>query len=442
MNIWKLILFSSVLLTLPLHVSEANEANVQKLMEVSGLQHQINQLPDIIIESARTQSNDRMFIKAFESIVRDEIRINRMSALVKKSVADGLRSGDYDQILKWWKSPLGQQIVELENSFSTPKGLRDFERWLKTQKGPLASSRYLNVLEKLDKAVRATEISTAIGESVIESMLLATLDNNSSAQRKNQIISDAKNSVRNSVKPSTMAMFAYIYKDLKISELAEYVRYCESSAGRRFHDAGNNGLASELQEKMSRIGVQIAQNLKESQNKTAIAQETPESMETVSKEYALPDNGSFHLSAPKSWNDRINDSPELTLPAIEFNPNAGDKFSVLITPMWTKKTNDLPDNEALKDHIQSAANKALPNAVESQIVIRNIDGLSAYGFYYLATDRAPKPGEYKYMTQGIVRTGDLLLGFTILTNDGQDDIIQTAIKMIKNSYHKEEGLSL
>jgi hypothetical protein len=39
------------------------------------------------------------------------------------------------------------------------------------------------------------------------------------------------------------------------------------------------------------------------------------------------------------------------------------------------------------------------------------------GYYYSLTDRAPGPGEYKYVTQGTLLTGELMVVFTFLHRD-------------------------
>jgi hypothetical protein len=49
---------------------------------------------------------------------------------------------------------------------------------------------------------------------------------------------------------------------------------------------------------------------------------------------------------------------------------------------------------------------------------------------FSATDRAPEPGGYLYMTQGAAAVGDLLVPFTILTNAGQKETVRGALKMI------------
>ena len=65
-------------------------------------------------------------------------------------------------------------------------------------------------------------------------------------------------------------------------------------------------------------------------------------------------------------------------------------------------------------------------------------GRSGPGYCFSATDRAPQPGEYKYLTQGIVRVGELSVTFTILTNDGQEAVVKQALEALKGA--RQEGI--
>jgi hypothetical protein len=57
--------------------------------------------------------------------------------------------------------------------------------------------------------------------------------------------------------------------------------------------------------------------------------------------------------------------------------------------------------------------------------------------YFSATDRAPKPGEYKFMTQGMLQVGELSVTFTILTNEGQELVIKQALDALKGAAQRE-----
>jgi hypothetical protein len=156
--------------------------------------------------------------------------------------------------------------------------------------------------------------------------------------------------------------------------------------------------------------------------------------ETNLRSYPLPDHGSIQFQVPSSWEDRLAQPPGRLPPTIEFSQKVGSAFSMLVTPMWPAKGNiKLPDGDNLRKSVQEGADRIASGAVEKMINLIELNGPSAYGYYFSVTDRAPKPGEYKYLTQGHVRVGDLMVIFTILTNDGQDKIISDGLALIKSS---------
>jgi hypothetical protein len=60
---------------------------------------------------------------------------------------------------------------------------------------------------------------------------------------------------------------------------------------------------------------------------------------------------------------------------------------------------------------------------------------SGPGFYFSATDQAPRPGDYKFLTHGVLKAGGLAVSFTILTRDGQEQIVRDALAMLKTARH-------
>lgn len=52
----------------------------------------------------------------------------------------------------------------------------------------------------------------------------------------------------------------------------------------------------------------------------------------------------------------------------------------------------------------------------------------------------PKPGEYKFMTQGIIRIWELMTAFTVLTNEGQEGIISNVLMMLKAANYNKKDL--
>ena len=83
--------------------------------------------------------------------------------------------------------------------------------------------------------------------------------------------------------------------------------------------------------------------------------------------------------------------------------------------------------------MQRGVDSAKTQAVEKELRVVEFQGRSGPGFYFAATDRAPKPDEYKLLTQDVVRVGELSVTFTILTNDGQDAVVKQALDALKGA---------
>ena len=151
----------------------------------------------------------------------------------------------------------------------------------------------------------------------------------------------------------------------------------------------------------------------------------------ASQNFALPGHGSLLLNVPQGWTSNIKQPPGGLPPTIEIGAHGDASFVVLVTAVWGNTPTDTPDDGKIRSIVASAAKSAEAQSVEKSLSLRNFVGSSGSGCYFRATDRAPKPGEWKYLTQGMIRTGAIALTFTILTNDGQASIEKSALEMIR-----------
>jgi hypothetical protein len=155
------------------------------------------------------------------------------------------------------------------------------------------------------------------------------------------------------------------------------------------------------------------------------------------REYSLPDHGSLQLNVSASWNDELRQPPDRGVPpTIAFNQDHGAPFEILITPLWPGKSGSvLPKAGELKHKVSETADQLKSQSIEKSVDVKELKKGTLLGYYFTLTDRAPKPGDFKYMTQGMMRVNDLLLVFTVLTNDGQGNIIEEALTMLKSADH-------
>lgn len=156
--------------------------------------------------------------------------------------------------------------------------------------------------------------------------------------------------------------------------------------------------------------------------------------EGESKKYPLPDNSSLQLSVPPGWQDEVHAKEGANPGSIFFTPRDGQAFKVIVTPIGRTKP-DANTPIQLRLAVQQAADKVKPQAAEPILTAEEFKGAPGPGYYFSASDAAPKEGEFKYLSQGMLLVGEIVVSFGILTNDGQTKVKEQAFSMLKGASH-------
>lgn len=156
--------------------------------------------------------------------------------------------------------------------------------------------------------------------------------------------------------------------------------------------------------------------------------------------FELPDHGILTLLVPDGWTGEMTQPRSQSPSTITMGPQSGPKFVIFIAAMRpTASVGKMPDENTIRSEVAEAAKTVASQSVEGALPIQEIKGLDGRGFYFAATDRAPKPGEAKNLTQGIIRVGEISLAFTVLTNDGQEAVVRSALDMLRTAVYRPHG---
>jgi hypothetical protein len=160
------------------------------------------------------------------------------------------------------------------------------------------------------------------------------------------------------------------------------------------------------------------------------------------KVFALPDNSKLELTIPPGWKEELkvdqgSKAKQGAAPAaVALTPRDGAPFEVFVQPVARQKPGTSADTAIhMRHNVQQAADKVKPSALEPYLPVEPLNGAPGQGYYFSATDREPKPGEYKYLTQGMLLVGDVVVSFSILTNDAQEKVKDQALAMLKSASH-------
>jgi hypothetical protein len=147
----------------------------------------------------------------------------------------------------------------------------------------------------------------------------------------------------------------------------------------------------------------------------------------------LLNRGAVLLSIPSAWREEVSRPNPDGPPTITLSPATSADFQVLITPIWPANTS-IPrlTPQSLRALVSSGADKTKSQALEKEIPVLDMVGSSVFGSYFSATDRAPKPGEYINLTQGILALEELRVTFTVLSNGDPAVALGPALKVLRS----------
>ena len=142
--------------------------------------------------------------------------------------------------------------------------------------------------------------------------------------------------------------------------------------------------------------------------------------------------GTLSLAVPDGWRQQLEKRQATT--TATFTPDAGNGFTVMVSPLPFVQGSSAPvTQDSVRRYVAASAEQAKAQSVESSIPLRSFPAGAAFGSYFSATDRAPKPGEYKYMTQGLIAIEGQPVAFTILTNGDAQAIVEPVLRMLQSA---------
>jgi hypothetical protein len=139
--------------------------------------------------------------------------------------------------------------------------------------------------------------------------------------------------------------------------------------------------------------------------------------------------GTVHLLAPKDWEPierhhiRFGTTFYRLVP-----PGKTFDFEILFNDLAHMRMDALVDKD-LEIYIESNMARHGPQSVEGKPKAIRF-GEKKDGVYARLTDRAPKPGEWLYFTQGVRLLGKDVVLFTLFSNDKDDATLKKALDIV------------
>jgi hypothetical protein len=230
-----LVLLLPLLATARLHAQQATSEELEALMAQSGLQRQIALLAPQI-EQGILQKDDGLDpkrVSAFQKGMATAFAADRIQARARDFLRTKLGSEDVEQVARWYSSPLGKRIQELELKSRNPATYTDAQGDLAKIVGPERLKR----IERIQAAVKGTEAVLLLlkhsGTSIHKTkLLLWGVDLPLPPDSTERI-----DKLRPMIHRTSILASADALRDLTIEDLDRYVSFTESPSASRWYPA-------------------------------------------------------------------------------------------------------------------------------------------------------------------------------------------------------------
>jgi hypothetical protein len=151
----------------------------------------------------------------------------------------------------------------------------------------------------------------------------------------------------------------------------------------------------------------------------ANAAATADNEHSAPEDYPVPRHGELRLQVPAQWQVKYIYSEDASRPpTFRVFPLEDEAFDMSVTVFWHDGLDqDITSAEALRARVEQAGAEALQGSTDRAVAVKPLTGGSGPGFLYDLHDASASPEDYHYLTQGALAVGQLVLVFTILTDE-------------------------
>ena len=173
-------------------------------------------------------------------LATDPERINRY---IQNHLASELTIPELQKVLKWYQTPLGKKISEIEyNSYAEKRDHVNMLR-LAFRLTRYQSAARANLFARLDEATSSTELMIELQTNLIVQNQILDLILSESKKLNQASIDQIIMRYKDDIDPYldifssqyVFAGFAYTYRGLSVEELEKYIAFSETEAGRHFY---------------------------------------------------------------------------------------------------------------------------------------------------------------------------------------------------------------
>jgi hypothetical protein len=239
----------------------ASEGSINNLMELSGLNKQIDEIPGGIAGGIKAglqkgaQLSEEQYAQV-EKAAFQSFQPEKISAAISSQLKHTLSEAETQKLLKWYRSDLGKKITQAEAQASEPAA---YQAMVNQAKSLLADKERVNMALRIDKLVNASEMSLEFQKSTATAVYTSIVKANQPDQPvdmapfKAQLAKDEAKLMQQ-VKQFVVLSFVYTYKDIADADMEQYMDFLARPETRKFNDNAISTMQEVLSESVKSMG--------------------------------------------------------------------------------------------------------------------------------------------------------------------------------------------
>lgn len=228
--------------------------NIDDIMQLSGINHELNNLHQNIDASFPSTANNTQ--AAIKNAMQESFASAPMQTMIANYLRTHLDKKTSQASLVWLRSPLGVKITALESANNSPEAQADMQKQIPTL---LKNTQRFALIRELDAAINVTQstINTLLG--IQEAMVRGIMASNPNAQ---QLTTDELHQQIVQLEPQIKAQYAiliigsmaYNYQTLSDDEIRQYINFAKSPTGIHYHSAITKALDQAMRSAGNTVG--------------------------------------------------------------------------------------------------------------------------------------------------------------------------------------------
>jgi hypothetical protein len=227
------------------------DAVIDALLDLSGVRRQIAEITDERQFAALFGGRENHpEIGRLHRILADSFRPEEFYVPLREHLRLHFAVSRAPELLYWLRSPLSRRVVDLEVQAASPEARRQLAEYAEKLRRAPASQRRLNLVQRLDSALRSSEFRVEMAMVLIREVATALAPGGSLSESSLQSL---RADFWKTAHDGALLHFLFAYRSLPDEELEEYVRFWESDRGRWFPPVLHQGFLTAIRA--------VAQNL-------------------------------------------------------------------------------------------------------------------------------------------------------------------------------------